>query len=48
MNLLDFVNSIPFDGLSYLWINGYEFHWNGFSGKRLNDNLRASNPQPPS
>ena len=29
MNLLDFVNSIPFDGLSYLWINGYEFHWNG-------------------
>ena len=29
MNLLDFVNSIPFNGLSYLWINGYEFHWNG-------------------
>jgi len=29
MKLLDYVNSIPFNGLSHLWVNGYEFHWNG-------------------
>lgn len=30
MKLLDFVNSIAYDGLPFLWVNGYEFHWNGF------------------
>ena len=29
MTILEFVNSIPYDGLSFLWINGFEFHWNG-------------------
>ena len=29
MSLLDFVNSIEYDGLPFLWINGYDFRWNG-------------------
>ena len=28
--LLNFVDSIPFDNLSHLVVNGYEFHWNGY------------------
>ena len=28
--ILKFVNSIPFDNLSHLVVNGYEFHWNGY------------------
>ena len=43
MNLLDFVNSIPFDGLSYLWINGTNSIGMDVSGKRSNDNLREEN-----
>ena len=30
MKLLDFVNSIAYDGFPFLCVNGYEFHWNGF------------------
>ena len=29
MKLMDYVNSIPFEGLPFLCVNGYEFHWNG-------------------
>ena len=29
MVLLDYVNSITYEGFPYLWVNGYEFHWNG-------------------
>lgn len=24
-----FVNGVPYDNLSHLVVNGYEFHWNG-------------------
>ena len=30
MTLLEYVNEIPYDGRPYLWINGLDFHWNGF------------------
>ena len=29
MKIFSYVNSIPFDGLPFLLVNGYEFHWNG-------------------
>ena len=28
--LIDFVNSIPYDGMPNMEVNGYRFHWNGF------------------
>ena len=28
--ILKFVNSLPFNNLSHLVVNGYEFHWNGY------------------
>lgn len=34
MVLLDFVNSISYDGLPNLEINGYSFHWNGWFWER--------------
>ena len=28
--LIDFVNSIPYNGMPNLEVNGYRFHWNGY------------------
>lgn len=28
--LINFVNSIPFNGMPNLEVNGYRFHWNGY------------------
>lgn len=30
MGIVSFVNSILYEGFPYLWVNGKEFHWNGF------------------
>ena len=30
MAILDFVKYIPYEGFPYLWVNGKEFHWNGY------------------
>ncbi len=30
MTLLEYVNNLSFDGLPHLWVNGCEFHWNGY------------------
>ena len=36
MDILSYVNSIPYDGLPFLWVNGYEFPWNGNFWEYLN------------
>ncbi len=30
MTLLEYVNNVPYNGLPYLWVNGFDFHWNGY------------------
>ena len=30
MNIIDFVNAIPYNGLPHLMVNGVEFRWNGY------------------
>ena len=29
MALLKYVNEIPYTGKPYVWVNGFDFHWNG-------------------
>lgn len=35
MAILNIVNYIPYEGFPYLWVNGKEFHWNGYFGNML-------------
>lgn len=30
MSIIDFVNTISYNGLPYLMVNGIEFRWNGY------------------
>ena len=35
MTIPEFVQSIPYNGLSHLIVNGYEYEWTGISWKYI-------------